>query len=393
MNTKLSPPPLSRAKHTLCKRRRLQPSQRWTAGRLVLSVWLSLGFFCMCWSTITQAAQPSASHNHSRQVPPPPQAPHRRTGPHNTDSPKVQTHVALKRSRQQNAARALTHVLGRFRKARQTLYLKTKTKKSRLKHKLAVFSSAAHKNWRRLLRALPQLRPLLSPNKLRYLHRMLEGFSDQDRNRYSDFPATLTQSVLREIFALHRERQRRQRTLSIVQRNRARLLRPITQPRERPAPTGALALPTLVFTEKDLARFRGAPSFGDHTRFLRRPVRGGRLSSRFGWRRDPFTKRARFHNGIDFSVPWGRPVFAAAAGVVLRSRRLGACGLGIQIRHTRGFLSTYCHLSQSWVRRGQRLRAGQYIGRVGSTGRSTGPHLHFALSREGYAVDPSLYLK
>ena len=118
------------------------------------------------------------------------------------------------------------------------------------------------------------------------------------------------------------------------------------------------------------------------------PARNARLSSRFGNRRDPFTRRTAFHAGIDYAAPTGTPVYAPADGVVTRAGRRGGYGLMIDIDHAHGLSTRYAHLSRMMVAPGAQVRRGDIIGRIGSTGRSTGPHLHYEVRRHGRAIDP-----
>ncbi len=117
-----------------------------------------------------------------------------------------------------------------------------------------------------------------------------------------------------------------------------------------------------------------------------RPVRGW-LSSGFGYRKDPFSQRIEFHRGIDIAAPMGSPVRAAGDGLVTVVSRDPILGLHIVIRHPVGYSSVYGHLSQAMVGRGATVRRGQRIGSVGTSGKSTGPHLHFELRRGGRPVD------
>ncbi len=118
-----------------------------------------------------------------------------------------------------------------------------------------------------------------------------------------------------------------------------------------------------------------------------KPLRG-RFTSGFGLRRDPFTGRLAFHTGIDIARPWGTPVKAAKSGVVVFAGWKGGYGRCIIIRHSLGYTTRYGHLSRIYVRVGQRVKTGQVIGAVGSTGRSTGPHLHFEVRRYGRPLNP-----
>ncbi|ADK81736.1 peptidoglycan DD-metalloendopeptidase family protein [Sediminispirochaeta smaragdinae] len=118
------------------------------------------------------------------------------------------------------------------------------------------------------------------------------------------------------------------------------------------------------------------------------PTRG-RLTSPFGYRSDPFTGVRSMHYGIDLAGPVGTPVSATMEGtVVLVGDRPRGFGKYVVIRHSHGFQSLYGHLSRILVRKGQHISQGQQIGEMGSTGRSTGPHLHFALYRNNVPVNP-----
>lgn len=123
------------------------------------------------------------------------------------------------------------------------------------------------------------------------------------------------------------------------------------------------------------------------------PFRGwgwGRISSRFGMRYHPILKRTRFHEGLDLPRPWGTPVYPARSGKVLRTGWSEGYGLLIVIRHANGETTRYGHLSKIFVKPGQWVQRGQtMIGRVGSTGLSTGPHLHFEVrDKYGHPINP-----
>jgi murein DD-endopeptidase MepM/ murein hydrolase activator NlpD len=117
------------------------------------------------------------------------------------------------------------------------------------------------------------------------------------------------------------------------------------------------------------------------------PARGA-LTSGFGPRRHPIFGVVRMHNGVDIAAPWGTPVRAAAPGTVLFAGWFGGYGKLVVLDHGGGVTTLYGHLSSIGVAVGQRVRAGQVIGRVGSTGYSTGPHLHFEIRVDGRPVDP-----
>jgi murein DD-endopeptidase MepM/ murein hydrolase activator NlpD len=121
---------------------------------------------------------------------------------------------------------------------------------------------------------------------------------------------------------------------------------------------------------------------------LRAPLDSLRVSSRFGFRMHPTIKKRKKHNGIDYRAPTGTPVWAVADGKVVSAGRKGAAGKMISIDHGEGVKSYYMHLSRILVKKGQRVSQRKLIGRVGSTGRSTGPHLHFGLKHKGRWTNP-----
>lgn len=123
------------------------------------------------------------------------------------------------------------------------------------------------------------------------------------------------------------------------------------------------------------------------------PARNARLTSRFGNRRDPFTRRSAFHSGIDYAAPTGTPVYAPADGVVTRAARRGGYGLMIEIDHPHGLSTRFAHLSRMLVSPGTQVQRGDVIGRIGSTGRSTGPHLHYEVRRGTRAIDPMPFVR
>lgn len=122
------------------------------------------------------------------------------------------------------------------------------------------------------------------------------------------------------------------------------------------------------------------------------PVDAGWYSSNFGWRIDPFTGKNAFHEGVDFMAETGTPIYAAAGGVVVTSEFHPQYGNMIEIDHGNGLVSRYGHASKRLVQAGEVVLRGQKIGEVGSTGRATGPHLHFEVRYNGAAQDPNRFL-
>jgi murein DD-endopeptidase MepM/ murein hydrolase activator NlpD len=121
------------------------------------------------------------------------------------------------------------------------------------------------------------------------------------------------------------------------------------------------------------------------------PIRGARISSHFTKRRfHPILKQWKVHLGVDYAARSGTPVYAAGSGRVVHASRLGAYGNLIKLRHEDGFETRYAHLKsiRKGVRNGASVKKGQIIGYVGTTGRSTGPHLHFELRKRGNPINP-----
>ena len=128
-------------------------------------------------------------------------------------------------------------------------------------------------------------------------------------------------------------------------------------------------------------------------RDLFRSPLAGRLSSTFGTRKHPVTGKVSKHGGIDIAVKTGTLVGAAADGIVtVASTDVGHYGTAVFIDHQNGYITHYGHLSKILVRVGQRVKAGQIIAKSGSTGRSTGPHLHFTVKKNGVSLDPLKFL-
>jgi murein DD-endopeptidase MepM/ murein hydrolase activator NlpD len=117
------------------------------------------------------------------------------------------------------------------------------------------------------------------------------------------------------------------------------------------------------------------------------------MSSGFGYRSDPFSGGAAMHNGLDFKGPLGTPILAAAEGKVTSVGTQGGYGNTVEITHANGLVTRYAHLSGFNVRNGQKVDRGVQIGRMGSTGRSTGSHLHFEVRLNGQAINPRKFLE
>jgi len=146
-----------------------------------------------------------------------------------------------------------------------------------------------------------------------------------------------------------------------------------------------------IFENPDDKRYYNDQAKSLTSFMLRTPLRYNRISSKFTLKRfHPILKRYRAHLGVDFAAPTGRRVNATADGKIIHKGRKGGYGKTVMIRHKNGLKSLYAHLNSynNKIRVGSYVKQGQFIGRVGTTGRSTGPHLHFGLYKNGRAVDP-----
>jgi murein DD-endopeptidase MepM/ murein hydrolase activator NlpD len=165
------------------------------------------------------------------------------------------------------------------------------------------------------------------------------------------------------------------------------------------AKTGDILFARLTLSGREIPLYRyemadgGVDYFGPNGEstkktLMRTPINGARLSSGFGMRRHPVLGYSKMHRGIDFAAPTGTPIYAAGDGVVERAGRFSSYGNYIKIRHRSDLHTAYAHLSKMRVRAGERVRQGQIIGYVGTTGRSTGPHLHYEVLVNRKHVNP-----
>ena len=126
---------------------------------------------------------------------------------------------------------------------------------------------------------------------------------------------------------------------------------------------------------------------------LSTPMSKGSITSRFGMRTDPFRRRPAMHTGIDFRAPTGQPARATAGGKVISAGYNRGYGNMVEIDHGNGLTTRFAHLSKILVKKGQTVGKGDTVGQTGSTGRSTGPHLHYEVRVNGRAVDPMTFIR
>ncbi len=178
---------------------------------------------------------------------------------------------------------------------------------------------------------------------------------------------------------------------------------PVAAPQSRSVATAAPATPSRDSASASAARESqpkasagaapsGSPARGRDQLRLAVPV-GGQVTYGFGYRVHPIYKRRLFHQGIDIAAPRGTPVRAVAAARVLRAGPCGTYGKIVELDHGRSITTLYAHCSKVLVKAGDNVRAGQKIAEVGSTGLSTGPHLHFEVAVNGKPQDPFAYLE
>ena len=151
--------------------------------------------------------------------------------------------------------------------------------------------------------------------------------------------------------------------------------------------------PALAHVARDVAtaeRLKALLSFVP----LRMPLSGDpSVTSTFGYRADPFLGRLALHPGVDLAEPYGAEIRSAAAGRVVHAGNAGGYGIMVEIDHGNGLATRYAHMSEALVEEGEEVDKGAVLGRLGSTGRSTGPHLHYEVRVDGEPVDPERYLR
>ena len=163
-----------------------------------------------------------------------------------------------------------------------------------------------------------------------------------------------------------------------------------------PPVDGATEPPSLIDDANTVAvaldRYQAAKSAADLAPVHKPVATLSRISSVFGNRKDPFTGRLAFHSGLDFAAPQGTTVVSAGQGTVSFVGQINGYGNVVEVTHAGGLITRYGHLSAFIAKEGDKVDTGTPIARVGSTGRSTGPHLHFEVRRADNAVDPARYL-
>ena len=164
---------------------------------------------------------------------------------------------------------------------------------------------------------------------------------------------------------------------------------------------GSILIAEMTLSGKNIRLFRHQSKDGDTDYYTAKgesvrkaltltPIDGARISSGYGRRKHPILGYTKMHRGVDFSAPRGTPIYAAGRGVVEFAGRNGSYGKYIRIRHNGAYKTAYAHMKglARGIRKGRRVKQGQVIGYVGTTGRSTGPHLHYEILKNGRQVNP-----
>ena len=153
----------------------------------------------------------------------------------------------------------------------------------------------------------------------------------------------------------------------------------------------SLYVQSLSFDELREAALKQQQQISHIPQIIPLSIKSPRIASGFGYRRDPITGITKFHEGIDFAAPTGTPVYATADAVVSAVNKSNRSGFSVDLDHGYNYVTKYAHLSQIMVREGQKVKRGTIIGRVGSTGKSTGPHLHYEVRFKGEPENPVNY--
>jgi murein DD-endopeptidase MepM/ murein hydrolase activator NlpD len=212
-------------------------------------------------------------------------------------------------------------------------------------------------------------------DKAENLKQNMEDLKNQERDRKQDLEKLVDDSAkkTREIEEIYNEKKE---LLSETRANKESLLK---------------MEEALASKEKEITKKLEALRYGNAPGKFLYPLKGGILTSGFGNRISPITGMLRFHSGVDIGASSGVPVMAAASGEVINAEYMGGYGYAIIIYHGGGFSTLYGHLSGFAVSAGQKVKQGQIIGYVGSTGFATGPHLHFEVRVNGAARNPYSY--
>ena len=178
--------------------------------------------------------------------------------------------------------------------------------------------------------------------------------------------------------------------LVMIYEQRYRLGRPFSMPKLKVAMIELRGKKHYIYLNKD-DRYYDKKAHQVESFLLAKPVRGARISSYFSKRRwHPILHKWKAHLGVDYAARRGTPIYAAGDGVVTYAARMGGYGNLVKIRHGDGYETRYAHMKsfRRGIKKGKRVKKGQLIGYIGTTGRSTGPHLHFELRKRGRAINP-----
>lgn len=197
-----------------------------------------------------------------------------------------------------------------------------------------------------------------------------------------------------QILAMKKQAEEKRNVILVAKRERASLLSKLESQRDVAESTYNELLQTSRDIETMIRRIRsgGNPSGSTKASGQYGWPTSGPVTSPFGWRVHPVFGTQRFHTGIDIGADYGEPIVAADGGVVINAEWIGGYGKTVIIDHNNGYSTLYAHASELLVSEGQTVGKGQIVSRVGSTGYSTGPHLHFEIRQNGSPINPLDYL-
>ncbi|NEP00965.1 MAG: peptidoglycan DD-metalloendopeptidase family protein [Symploca sp. SIO2E9] len=218
----------------------------------------------------------------------------------------------------------------------------------------------------------------------------LKAKADQIKQQHSEVErqknkvALFTQQLLAQRLQLEAQLENQQQLIERLNNDRQAL-----EAAQEQLAADSQGIGTLIRSAIAKARYPHTRTFGRGQ--LAFPS-NGEITSNFGWRTHPLLGKSRFHNGIDFGASYGSTIRAADGGRVIFAGWYGGYGYAVVINHGGGLATLYAHSSKLYVKEGQTVQRGDAIAAVGSTGLSTGPHLHFEVRKNGEPVDPSRYL-
>jgi murein DD-endopeptidase MepM/ murein hydrolase activator NlpD len=304
---------------------------------------------------------------------------------------------APKKSRKKKRSR---HIHRHHRHARRT-----KRSRKRWRRRKRLFVTKRVVRWVHLLKSIRGAAHYFTSRDIRRVYRSVRWKYRRAKRKYHSIPRALRRDIIVFLIRLKRLRTKRKRFEKSKRKGRwyrkyrtalAKFQGKQTKGKlqctilPKPRPRYAV-LCNRSFANKQKKRRWGR--YGNRLYPFFWPARSRYIASKFGWRKGPFSGRRGFHSGLDIAAKQGSSVYAAASGIVVSAGWYGGCGLTIYVQHRNGLRTGYCHLSSINVRKGKWVYRGQQIGKAGSTGSATAPHLHFTVKRGRKYLNPIRFLR